>query len=125
LDTFLARIRNGTLKELHYPFGLDCNFVDASGKLWHGRDAIIQNLETLFAPFAKRNAKTTPATHTCSGTFLWVSTLIWINVYLPGFSPLDLFRMSIVFGSEENIPVVYLIQITPIGHEAMGKTAAT
>jgi len=125
LDRFLAALRDGTLKESLDFFAPDCSFVDASGKRWHGRDEISQNLETLFAPFAKRSAKTCPAAHTCSGQYLWVSTLIWMNVYLAGFSPLDLFRMSIVFGSGEADPVVYLIQITPIRREALGKTAAT
>ena len=125
LDHFLAALRDGTLKERLDFFASDSSVVDASGKLWHGRDEISQNLETLFAPFAKRNAKPCPATHRCSGEFLWVSTLIWVNVYLTGFSPLDLFRMSIVFGTGEAGPVVYLIQITPIRREAFGKTAAT
>lgn len=125
LDSFLAALRDGTLKEWRDFFAPDSSFVDASGKLWHGRDEINRNLETLFAPFAKRNAKASPVTHTCSGETLWVSTLIWMNVCLAGFSPLDLFRMSIVFGSEEAAPAVYLIQITPIGRQALGKTAAT
>jgi hypothetical protein len=125
LDRFLAALRDGTLKERLNFFAPDCSFVDASGKLWHGRDEISQNLETLFAPFAKRSAKPCPATHSCSGEFLWVSTLTWMNVYLVGFSPLDLFRMSIVFGSGEADPVVCLIQMTPLRREAFGKTAAT
>ncbi len=125
LDRFLAVLRDGTLKESLDSFAPDCSFVDASGKLWHSRDEISRNLETLFSPFAKRSARTCPATHTCSGEYHWISTLTWMNVYLPGFSPLDLFRMSIVFGSGEADPVVYLIQITPLRREAFGKTTAT
>jgi len=124
LDSFLAALRDGTLRARLEYFASDSNFVDASGKLWHGRDEISRNLETLFAPFAKRNAKPSPATHTCSGESLWVSTLTWMNVNLAGFSPLDLFRMSIVFSNEQTAALVYLIQITPIGRAALGKSAA-
>ncbi len=125
LDGFLARLRDGTLKELHDYFASDCNFVDASGRVWHGREEINKNLETLLAPFAKRNAKPFAATHTYSGEFLWISTVTWMNVYLAGFSPLDLFRMSIVFGSTDDAPTVYLIQITSVARGAVGKSAAS
>jgi len=47
-----------------------------------------------------------------------------MNVNLAGFSPLDLFRMSIVFSNEQTAALVYLIQITPIGRAALGKSAA-
>lgn len=125
LDRFLAVLRDGTLKDSLDFFAPDCSFVDASGKLWHGRKEISQNLETLFSPFAKRGAKPCPATHASSSEYLWVSTFDWMNVYLAGFAPLDLFRMSIVFGSGEADPVIYLIQVTALRREAFGKTAAT
>src|SRR5208283_980318 len=125
LDSFLGALRDGTLKEWRDSFAQDSTFIDASGKHWHGREEISQNLETLLAPFAKRNAQPWNATQTCSGEFLWVSIFTWRNVYIAGFSPLDLFRMSVVFGSEDGVPIVYLIQITPIGRAAEGKSAAT
>jgi hypothetical protein len=125
VENFLVALRDGTMKDLHDFFAADSCFVDASGKLWRGQNEIVPNLEILLAPFAKRNAKTADETHTSTSATVLVATLIWEDVHIPGFSPLDLFRMSIVFGSEEDIPIVYLIQITPIGREALGKIAAT
>jgi hypothetical protein len=125
VERFLAALRDGTLNDLHDFFTADSWFIDASGKLWRGQNEIVPNLEILLAPFAKRNAKPADETHTSTSATVLVATLIWEDVHIPGFSPLDLFRMSIVFGSEEDIPIVYLIQITPIGSEALGKIATT
>ena len=125
VESFLAALRDGTLKDLHAFFAADSCFIDASGKFWRGQNEIVPNLEILLAPFAKRNAKPAEETHTSTSATVLVATLIWEGVHIPGFSPLDLFRMSIVFGSEEDIPIVYLIQITAIGREALGKIAAT
>lgn len=124
MENFLAALRNGNLKELEDSFGPDSCFVDACGKLWKGQKEIVANFELLLAPFAKRGAKPASETHTSSNETLWAASLIWEDVHLPGFSPLDLFRMSIVFGMDEGISFVYLMQITPIGREASGKTAA-
>lgn len=125
VENFLVALRDGTMKDLHDFFAADSCFVDASGKLWRGQNEIVPSLEILLAPFAKRNAKTADETHTSTSATVLVATLIWEDVHIPGFSPLDLFRMSIVFGREEDIPIVYLIQITPIGREALGKIADT
>jgi hypothetical protein len=124
VESFLAALRDGILEDLHDFFAADSCFVDASGKLWRGQNEIVPNLEILLAPFAKRNAKPAGETHAYTTATLMVATLIWEDVHIPGFSPLDLFRMSVVFGNEEGIPIIYLIQITPIGREALGKTAA-
>lgn len=125
VESFLAALRDGTLKDLHDFFAADSCFIDASGKLWRGQNEIVPNLEILLAPFAKRNAKPADAIHTSTSETLFVATLIWEDVHIAGFSPLDLFRMSIVFGSEGDTPMVYLVQITPIGRETLGKTATT
>ena len=85
---------------------------------------IAANLELLLAPFAKRCAKHVSETHASSIEAVWVGTLVWEDVHLSGFSPLDLFRMSVVFVNEETIPLIYLIQVTAINHEALGKAAS-
>lgn len=125
MESFLAALRDGNLNSLEVVFGPDACFVDACGRVWQGQKEIVANLELLFAPFAKRCAKHVSEMHTASNEAVWVSSLIWEDVHLPGFSPLDLFRMSVVFVNEEMVPLVYLIQITPMGHEAAGKTAAS
>jgi hypothetical protein len=124
IEVFLAALRDGNLRDLEGFFVSSSCFVDASGKLWRGHHEIVPSLEILLAPFAKRNAKPIGEGHTYASANISVTTLIWEDVHLPGFSPLDLFRMSIVFGGYEGIPIAYLIQITPVGLEAAGKTAA-
>lgn len=124
VEALLAALRDGNRDNLEEAFAPDCCFVDASGKLWRSQKEIVANFELLLAPFAKRGAKYLSETRTACNEAVWVATLIWEDVHLPGFSPLDLFRMSIVLVNEEMVPLVYLVQITPIGREAVGKTAA-
>lgn len=124
VERFLAALRDGNLESLEDVFGPDSCFVDACGKLWHGQKEIVANFELLLAPFAKRCAKYVSETRTASNEAVWVATLIWEDVHLLGFSPLDLFRMSLVFVNEEMVPLIYLIQITPIEREVAGKSAA-
>jgi len=124
MESFLAALREGNLDSLEEVFSPDACFVDACGKIWQGPKEIAANFELLLAPFAKRCAKHVSETHTASNEAVWVSSLVWEDVHLSGFSPLDLFRMSIVFVNEEMIPLVYLIQVTPIAREELGKTAA-
>jgi len=125
VESFLAALRDGNLESLGDVFSSDSCFVDACGKLWRGQKEIVANFELLLAPFAKRCAKHASETSASGTESVWVSTLIWEDVHLPGFSPLDLFRMSIVFVNEEVVPLIYLIQITPIGREVAGKSAAS
>ena len=124
MDRFLAALRDGNLESLEDFFSPDSCFVDACGKLWKGQKEIAANLELLLAPFAKRGAKHVSETHASSIEAVWVGTLVWEDVHLSGFSPLDLFRMSVVFVNEETIPFIYLIQVTAINHEALGKAAS-
>ena len=124
MEAFLAALRDGNRDNLEEAFAPDCCFVDASGKLWRGQKEIMANSELLLAPFAKRGTKHVSVTRTTSNEAVWVTTLIWEDVHLPAFSPLDLFRMSIVLVNEDMVPLVYLIQVTPIGREEAGKAAA-
>lgn len=125
VEGFLAALRDGSLNELEYYFGSESCFVDASGKLWQGQKEIAANFDLLLAPFAKRSAKPVSAAYTAGNEALWLTTLIWEDVHLPGYSPPDLFRMSIVFGTFHDLLIIYLIQITPIGRGVLGKTAAS
>lgn len=125
VESFLAALRDGNPDRLEDVFSPDSCFVDACGKLWQGQREIVANFELLLAPFAKRCAKHASETSASGTETVWVTTLIWEDVHLPGFSPLDLFRMSIVFVNEEMVPLIHLIQITPIGREVAGKSAAS
>jgi hypothetical protein len=124
-DSFIGALRNGSIPDLEDFFVSESCFVEATGKLWCGHEEIVPNLEILLAPFAKRRAKPIAQWRALSGATLLVASIIWEDVHLPGFSPLDLFRMSIVFGEYEGVPIAYLIQITPIGRETATKTTAT
>lgn len=125
VESFLAALRDGNLESLQDVFSPDSCYVDVCGKLWRGQKEIVANFELLLAPFAKRCAKHASETSASGNETVRVTTLIWEDVHLPGFSPLDLFRMSIVFVNEEMVPLIYLIQITPIGREVAGKSATS
>ena len=124
METFLAAMRDGDLNRLEGIFSPDACFVDACGKLWQGQREIVGNFELLLAPFAKRGTKHLSDARTAGNEAVWVATLVWEDVHLSGFSPLDLFRMSVVLVNEETWALVYLIQVTPIGREAAGKPVA-
>ena len=124
METFLAALRDGNRDSLEGTFSPDSCFVDACGKLWQGQKEIVANFELLLAPFSRRGAKHVCDTRSAGNEAVCVATVIWEDVHLPGFSPLDLFRMSMVFVTEEMCPLVYLIQITPMGRQGAGKPAA-
>jgi len=62
LDSFLAGLKWLSSEELISFFAKNAEFIDASGKRWN-REEIWKGFETLFAPYAKKNA-----THVVEGT---------------------------------------------------------
>jgi hypothetical protein len=125
IDWFVASLREGISDNVQELFAEDACYVEASGKLWQGRNKILANRDILLAPFAKRGAKPIHQAHTHAGATLLVATLIWENVHFDSFSRLDLYRMSVVFRVESDVPAVSLIQLTAIGRGAVGRSAVT
>jgi hypothetical protein len=97
-------------------------FIDSSGKRWVGRYEVEKGAETLFAPFAKKNAKFVleSTTHDSSGTV--VASLLWEFAAVSAGRSKSMLRMSIVLASSRPSWAIVLAQLTPLvlGLEAAG-----
>jgi hypothetical protein len=113
LDSFLAGLKWLSSEELISFFAKNAEFIDASGKRWN-REEIWKGFETLFAPYAKKNA-----THVVEGTLaetreLFVAVVLWKNALLASEQRAWMHRMSVVLIIGADAWEILLVQITPI-----------
>ncbi len=121
---FIASLREGSWYNLHDFFAKESSFIDANGKLWSGHKEIVTHLETLLAPFATKNAKHHLEKEICRTAELWVGTVLWSAVHLQAHTFPQQLRMTLVFGSDAGEWSIFLLQITSIAEEQIGKPAA-
>ena len=88
-------------------------FVDSSGKRWI-RQEIEQAAETLFAPFAKRNASLFLQGTTGGPSETFVASVLWEFAAASTDRNKSLLRMSIVLASTEEEWKIVLVQVTPV-----------
>jgi hypothetical protein len=122
---FIASLREGSWHELHDFFAKEASFINADGKLLSGRQEIVSNLETLLAPFATKNAKHHLEKELCRTAELWVGTILWDAVHLQAHTFPQRLRMTLVFGNDAGGWSIFLLQITSLAEEQVGKPAAT
>jgi hypothetical protein len=113
LDSFLAGLKWLSSEELISFFAKNAEFIDASGKRWN-REEIWKGFETLFAPYAKKNA-----THVVEGTLaetreLFVAVVLWKNALLASEQRAWMHRMSVVLLTGADAWEILLVQVTPI-----------
>lgn len=113
LDSFLAGLKWLSSEELISFFAKNAEFIDASGKRWN-REEIWKGFETLFAPYAKKNA-----THVVEGTLaetreLFIAVVLWKNALLASEQRAWMHRMIVVLLTGADAWEILLVQITPI-----------
>jgi hypothetical protein len=113
LDSFLAGLKSLNSEELISFFAKNAEFIDASGKRWN-RGEIWRGIETLFAPYAKKNA-----TYVFEGTLaetsdLFVANVLWKNALLVSEQRAWMHRMSVVLLSGADGWEILLAQVTPV-----------
>jgi hypothetical protein len=113
LDSFLAGLKWLSSEELISFFAKNAEFIDASGKRWN-REEIWKGFETLFAPYAKKNA-----THVVEGTLaetreLFVAAVLWKNALLASEQRAWMHRMIVVLLTGADAWEILLVQVTPI-----------
>ncbi len=113
LDSFLAGLKWLSSEELISFFAKNAEFIDASGKRWN-REEIWKGFETLFAPYAKKNA-----THVVEGTLaetreLFVAVVLWKNALFASEQRAWMHRMSVVLLTGADAWEILLVQVTPI-----------
>jgi len=113
LDGFLAGLKWLKSEELISFFARNAEFIDASGKKWN-REEICKGFETLFAPYAKKNASYVVEATLAETSELFVANILWKNALLASEQRAWMHRMSIVLFPEEGDWRILLAQVTPV-----------
>ena len=113
LDNFLAGLKWLNSEELISFFATDGNFIDACGKRWN-HEEIWKGFETLFAPYAKRNASYVVEATSAGTRELFVASVLWKNALLASEQRTWSHRMSFVLIPEAGDWAILLAQVTPV-----------
>jgi hypothetical protein len=113
LDSFLAGLKGPTSEELISFFAKNAEFIDASGKRWN-HEEIWKGFETLFAPYAKKNATYVVQATLAETSELFVATVLWKNALLVSEQRAWMHRMTVVLLSGEDGWEILLAQVTPV-----------
>ena len=113
LDNFLVALKWNNSDQLIEFFAENAQFIDVFGKRWN-RDETLKNFETLFAPYAKKNAAPLieePLTNTAD---LFIATVLWKNAILASLQRVWIHRMSIVMILDDGDWRILLMHVTPV-----------
>jgi hypothetical protein len=113
LDSFLAGLKWLKSEELISFFTINGEFIDASGKRWNYEE-IGKGFETLFAPYAKRNASYVVEATLADTRELFVANVLWRNALLASEQRAWTHRMSFVLIPEAGDWTILLAQVTPV-----------
>jgi hypothetical protein len=114
LTSFLAGLKWLNSQELITFFAKYAQVIDASGKLWLYEE-IQKEFETIFAPYAKKNA-----THVVEATLvtntpdIFVASILWKNALLASEQRAWTHRMSVVILANANDWEIILIHASPV-----------
>jgi len=113
LDSFLAGLKWLNSEELISFFTKNAEFIDASGKRW-SHEGIWKGFETLFAPYAKKNASYVVEATLAETSELFVASVLWKNALLASEQRAWMHRMSVVLFPEGDEWKILLAQVTPV-----------
>jgi Clp amino terminal domain, pathogenicity island component/SnoaL-like domain len=114
LDDILGLLRAANSKQVAGFFHEKGQFVDSSGKRWTGRTEIDKGAETLFAPFAKKNASLLLEDVTKGPSETCVASVLWEFAAASCDHSKSILRMSIVLACAEEHWTIVLVQLTPL-----------
>jgi len=113
LESFLAGLKWLNSEELISFFAQNAEFIDVSGKRWN-REEIWKGFETLFAPYAKRNASYAVETKLAETSGLFVAIVLWKNALLVSEQRAWMHRMTVVLAARANDWEILMAQATPV-----------
>jgi ketosteroid isomerase-like protein len=113
LGRFLAGLKSLNSEELISFFAQNAEFIDASGNRWN-REEICRGFETLFAPYAKKNASYVVEATLAETSELCVASVLWKNALLASEQRAWMQRMSVVLLREADDWQILLAQVTPV-----------
>ena len=113
LESFLAGLKWHKAEELLSFFAENAQFVDVYGKRWN-REEIYKEFETLFAPYAKKNATYIIEETLADTGDLLVVIVLWKNAILASLERVWIHRMSVVLVPQGDDWAIMLAQVTPV-----------
>jgi len=113
LDSFLAGLKWHKAEELLTFFAGNAQFVDVHGKRWN-REEIYNEFETLFAPYAKKNATYIIEETLADTSDLLIVIVLWKNANLASLERVWIHRMSVVLVPQGDDWAIILAQVTPV-----------
>lgn len=113
LDSFLAGLKWLKAEELIEFFSQNAQFTDVLGKHWN-REEIFKGFETLFAPYAKKNAAPHVQETLVNARDFYVASVLWKNAILASLQRIWIHRMSVVLIREGEHWRILLMHVTPV-----------
>jgi hypothetical protein len=113
LDSFLAGLKSHKAEELLEFFAQNAQFIDVFGKRWN-REEIFKGFETLFAPYAKKNAAPLVEETLAVERGFFVATVVWKNAILASMQRTWIHRMSVVLIREPEDWRILLMHVTAV-----------
>jgi ATP-dependent Clp protease ATP-binding subunit ClpA len=113
LDSFLAGLKSHKAEELLTFFTENAQCVDVHGERWN-REEIHKEFETLFAPYAKKNATYIIEETLADSSDLLIVIVLWKNAVLASLERVWIHRMSVVLVPQGDDWAIMLAQVTPV-----------
>jgi hypothetical protein len=113
LDGFLDGLKCLNGEELISFFAKNAELIDASGKRWNYEE-ISKRAETLFAPYAKKNASYVVEAKLAETSELFVANVLWKNALFASEQRTWMHRMSVVLILGADDWEILLAQVTPV-----------
>jgi len=113
LESFLAGLKWQKAEELLVFFAENSQYVDVHGKRWN-RNELSKEFETVFAPYAKKNAAHIIEETVADTSGLLVVVVLWKNAILASLERVWMHRMSMVLVPQGNDWAILLAQVTPV-----------
>ena len=113
LDNFLTGLKSLKSEELISFFTQNAVFIDATGKRWN-REEIWKGFETLFAPYAKKNASFVVEATLAETSELFVANVLWKNALLASEQRSWMHRMGVVLLPKVDDWQILTVQVTPV-----------
>jgi Clp amino terminal domain, pathogenicity island component/SnoaL-like domain len=112
LESFLAGLKTNKADELIDFFAPNAQLIDVFGKRWN-REEIFKEFETIFAPYAKKNAAPIIEEIVADRSTMFVANVLWKNVILASLQRIRVHRMSAVLIREDEDWRILLLHLTP------------
>jgi hypothetical protein len=113
LESFLSGLKSHKAEDLLKFFADSAQFVDIHGRRWNCEE-LHKEFETVFAPYAKKNATYTIEETVADTNDLLVVIVLWKNAILASLERVWIHRMSVVLVGQGDDWKIILAQVTPV-----------